>query len=332
MRFLFTVGDNDTFTLLVSAQDVYRYRNDVAVVNLSLANTHWYIKQLPTNLNVRTSWSEEQVDKMRPFRDELGNVYRLDAQVISEIIKENYGKRPINFSVTVPEDRWKFFGRPLDSLMELNGMVWRMTNTGGGQRVNVDSSLAFLTDPERMRLSGISDPEVYKNPTALRLTRNYARTYMRVADTLRKIGEVEKVESLMGYAAEKIPHSRDAVHYLVSFYAQQRRVEKLKELVYSANAGDTKWMKTQLAKLYALEDDYDKSEELFKELLKEYPDYKPAFEDLMRLYYELKDPAKMKQAVQDWLVIHPDDKQVQSLLNSIDREFERLEQEQSQQP
>lgn len=69
---LFTNGDNDTFTLW-AIQAVYGIRQDVRVINLSLAQMPWYNLQLKNEkpygaLTVPMTYTDEQLENLRPVQ------------------------------------------------------------------------------------------------------------------------------------------------------------------------------------------------------------------------------------------------------------------------
>lgn len=197
---LFTNGDNDTFPLWF-LQEARGIRRDVRIVNLSLLNTLWYIKQLKDlEPKVPISYTHEEIEtKLRhslnpfpksfeyelpraditvvvPGRDRK-RAMRIQDQMVLNIVDSNRWRKPIHFAVTVSNDN--LMG--LQPYLQMRGLVYNVKEekVPSPERVDVDGTLFMLDKVYRFR--GLGNGEAPLSETTRKLMSNYAASFIQVS-------------------------------------------------------------------------------------------------------------------------------------------------------
>jgi tetratricopeptide (TPR) repeat protein len=250
---LITNGDNDTFPLWY-LQEVEDVRRDVEVVNLSLVQINWYVRQLKER-GLPLSFSFEEIEKMHPYwaRDPDTGQLRLVTLrdiTIHDLIRENNWERPVYFAVTVDD----FMG--YDDHLELEGMVFKMVQTEGRYQINAEKTRENCF--ENYRYDSIIDKddnwrvidEVYKNETYRRLITNYAAGFSRLAfdEMQARPPDVEEAMKLYQIALKFAPTYGPALNGLIAIYAvrmyePERALPLVERLLESQPQNTESWVR-----------------------------------------------------------------------------------------
>jgi len=214
---VFTNGDNDTFPLWY-IQEVEHVRRDVRVVNLSLLNTAWYIRQLrDQEPKVPISFTDQQLDVMGPYQDEkTGKIVWVKDLAVQDIIKTNAWRKPLYLAVTVPDQMG------LDKRLTLEALVFRINTQESGRTIDIERTLhnlygvflyKGLLDKNRNY-----DTTVYKDENAYRLVQNYTAAHFQVAYQLQLLGKVPQAIRVLQDAAKISPDFPGLLEYLGRLY------------------------------------------------------------------------------------------------------------------
>ena len=228
---LFTNGDNDTFPPWY-LQSVEKVRPDVALINLSLLNTSFYVEQLQRAYHLFPANSDVlNPDKFRPSRIDSAvslkivfkdSVNDKEDTIITEYKGRNFGKengllpqdkalitlletnckeKPAYFSITVDPNSMA----GLSSYLSAIGMIQQLVPTKGDSISPQQMEDNLL---KKYRYRNFNNPDVYTDRTVNNLFNNYRHLFIQLSRYYLNKGDKEKAKEIFNFMESKLPEWR----------------------------------------------------------------------------------------------------------------------------
>jgi len=311
---LFTNGDNDTFPLWF-LQEVEKIRPDVRVINFSLLNASWYIKQRRDTWKVPITLTDQEISSLRQFSDGT-RIYRVQDQMLGHILDANAWQYPVNFALTVASENRFYKGLSLDRHLMLDGLVQRLVPQEGLQLVDLNGTKTKLFQTFRFR--GMGAPELHFDETSRRMISHYLTCFFSLADTLAKQGNYQEAINATLRAKELDSTDWRVYAMLVQLYVKADLPVKAEEVVATAPPEvEKERLYYNLAYTYKLLGKQTEYEQGMKKILQLNPHFQGAYQELFGTYYNQKRREDLLQLLNFWTQNNPADRQARSLLVSF---------------
>lgn len=348
---LFTNADNDSFPLWYQ-QEVMGLRKDVRVVNLSLLNTSWYIRQLrdlkpevPIRytdeyiervLTARTQTAVIQSGRIWPEAREVsaagltwtvqgmpGRVLRVQDVMVLKIVDWNEWTRPVYFALTVPDGN----RMGLDDHLEMEGMVFRLLRRKAS-RVRVQQTRKHLMDLYQFR--GVSDPGVHRNRTARNLLANYPAVFLHLAEVLADEGDRDGALEVLRFCEKHaLPpeHWQGTVRMAVMMHRLDRpeETQRLLNIVLDSDVIDEETRLGTAAEVQMQIGRYDAAIELYGRMIENSIQVERALFNRAASRERIGDLAGTIDDLEHLLRLKPGDREVEQALETLRRRVRRQE-------
>jgi len=332
---VFTNGDNDTFPLWY-IQEVEQVRKDCRVVNLSLLNSSWYIKQMrDIQPKVPIRLSDEQIDSLDPkiyardMRFKQAGIdiiypkntpfYVKDRMVLHILVANNW-KKPLYFTTSVP----KHNRVGLDPYFSVEGVTYRVNSRKAMDIAESDSN--FVLIPQVEKVINVEKTrrllfQVYNYDTFFRegesgeaanknMLRYFLNAFQLLSNALIQRKQYDDLMETYKLGRMFLQNRHEWNPHLAELYALKKQYGKALEMIDSANSYFYESPNMQLYQILAQKaansNDGDEAARIINRAIEVNPDFWEAYVSLFMLYNTMGNKQEAVEAINRYLERFPD--------------------------